>query len=72
MSTTREYKLCSQQAKNKHNNTLAFEVGPPQVDGGIGPLRLVGPWIGYRVFEEKNKKYVSFREQNVCHPHKNQ
>jgi hypothetical protein len=21
----------------------------PQVDGGIGPLELVGPWAGYRV-----------------------
>jgi len=23
------------------------------VDGGIGPLGLVGPWIGYRVFKKK-------------------
>jgi len=23
--------------------------GPPQVGGGIGPLRLVDSWIGYRV-----------------------
>jgi len=26
------------------------------VDGGIGPLGLVGPWIGYRVF--KKEKYI--------------
>jgi hypothetical protein len=24
---------------------------PPQVDGGIGPLGLVGFWAGYRVFK---------------------
>jgi hypothetical protein len=25
-------------------------MGPPQVDGEIGPLRLVGCWTGYRDF----------------------
>jgi len=27
-----------------------FKQAPPQVGGEIGPLGLVGPWIGYRVF----------------------
>jgi len=31
-----------------------FIMGPPQVGGGIGPLGLVGPWIGYRDLK-KNK-----------------
>jgi hypothetical protein len=26
---------------------------PPQVDGGIGPLELVGLWTRYRVFYKK-------------------
>lgn len=25
--------------------------------GGIGPLGLVDPWIGYRVFKKKKKKF---------------
>jgi len=35
---------------------LWLRTGPPQVGGGIGPLGLVGPWIGYQVFQKiKNK-----------------
>jgi len=30
-----------------------LEWGPPQVGGGIGPLGLAGPWIGYRVLKKK-------------------
>ena len=26
------------------------------MDGGIGPLELVGPWIGYRVFKKKKQR----------------
>jgi len=30
-------------------------MGSPQVDGGIGPLGLVGSWVEYRVFFFKKK-----------------
>jgi hypothetical protein len=33
----------------KKKKTLALNGPPPQVDGGIGPLGLVGLWAGYRV-----------------------
>jgi len=49
-------------------------MGPPQVDGGIGPLGLVGPW--YRVLRKtknktfrvkKNVKIIGKRDsQEVC------
>jgi len=32
---------------------LWLRMGLPQVGGGIGPLELVGPWIGYRVLKKK-------------------
>jgi len=28
-------------------------MGPPQVNTGIGPLGLVGSWIGYQFFFKK-------------------
>lgn len=30
------------------------------MDGGIGPLRLVGPWIEYRIFKKKKKDILIF------------
>lgn len=34
-----------------------FKWGPLLVNGGIGPLRVVGPWAGYQFFKKiKNKK----------------
>jgi len=39
---------------DKSIQSFALRTGPPQVGGGIGPLGLVGPWIGYRVFKKKN------------------
>jgi hypothetical protein len=33
-------------------NSLWLRTGPPQVGGEIGPLQLVGPWIGYRVLKK--------------------
>ncbi|KEH38292.1 hypothetical protein MTR_2g067390 [Medicago truncatula] len=40
-----------------------LRTGPPQVGGGIGLVRLVGPWIGYRVF--KNQMNYSFSDDLV-------
>jgi len=35
-----------------------------QVDGGIGPLGLVGPWIGYRVLKKKKVfVFLGFQEK---------
>jgi hypothetical protein len=37
------------QVHSIHSFALALN-GPLQVGGRIGPLELVGPWIGYRFF----------------------
>jgi len=42
---------------------LWLRTGPPQVGGEIGPLGLVGPWIGYRDF--KKKKIVIIRGTEI-------
>jgi hypothetical protein len=34
----------------EEKKTLALNSPPPQVGGGIGPLELVGPKAGYRVY----------------------
>jgi hypothetical protein len=33
-------------------------MGPPQVDGGIGPLGLVSIWAGYRIFKKNNYNMI--------------
>jgi len=43
---------CQFRWASPYKDLLRFRTGPPQVDLGIGPLGLVGPWIGYRIFEK--------------------
>jgi hypothetical protein len=35
-------------------------MGPPQVDGGIDPLELVDPWVGYRISKNKIKLNMGY------------
>jgi len=50
---------------NFGGQVLWLRTGLPQVGGEIGPLGLVDPWIGYRVFKERKKKKAYQSSQHV-------